>query len=373
MTKFIKGADLSTLLEVEHCGGKFYDEGKQGDALEILKRYGFNAVRLRLWVDPYDGNGNPYGAGTNDLPTTVALAKRTRAAGMDFLLDVHYSDFWTDPGKQYKPKSWQKLSVPELEQKMYDYSREVMEAFRDADCLPTMVQVGNELSNGILWDEGKVPNYEQLARYVSQGIRGVKAVTPDMPIMIHLDNGGKNELYREWFDNYLKNGGEDFDVIGLSYYPFWHGNLESLKNNMNDIAVRYGKELIVAEVSMGFSMEDYRKYEGLGTEKPAGMATKPELVENIDYPMTPEGQSDFMKDFLTVIAQVPENKGRGFYYWEPAWIPVKGSGWATPASLAYMGEDPEMQCGNEWANQALFDYEGNTLPALETIRDYQIS
>lgn len=370
MDKYIKGADLSTLLEVERCGGKFYDEGKQDDAIAILKRYGFNAIRLRLWVDPYDENKNPYGAGTNDLAVTIALAKRGLAAGMDFLLDLHYSDFWTDPGKQYKPKAWRELTVPELKQKMYDYTVSVMEALRDAGTVPTMVQVGNELSNGILWEEGKVPNYPLLAEYVSQGIRGVHAVAPEMPIMIHLDNGGKNELYREWFDQYFANGGEDFDVIGLSYYPFWHGNLEGLKNNMNDIAVRYGKDLIVAEVSMGFTMEDYRRYEGLTEGDAPGMATKPELVERIEHPMTKQGQCDFMRDFLEVIAQVPEHRGCGFYYWEPAWIPVPGSGWATKASLAYMGEDPAMHTGNEWANQALFDYEGNALPALKTIRDF---
>lgn len=368
MSKFIKGMDLSTLLEVEKCGGKFYDKGKEGDALEILKSYGANAVRLRLWHDPYAQDGTPYGAGTNDLAVTIALAKRALAAGMDFLLDIHYSDFWTDPGKQFIPKAWKDYSVEELEQAMYDYTKEVMEKLKEEQVFPTMVQVGNELSNGMLWPYGQVPEYENLAKFVSAGIRGVRAVDKEIPIMIHLDNGGNNELYRRWFDEYIKRG-EDFQVIGLSYYPFWHGSLQMLEDNMRDIAQRYGKDLIVAEVSMGYTMEDYASYEKLEAEERKGYATRPALVEKIEYPMTKQGQCDFMEDFMNRVKNIPEGRGKGFYYWEPAWIPVPGSGWATPASLEYIKD--KGPCGNEWANQALFDYEGNALPALEKIRDFQ--
>lgn len=186
--------------------------------------------------------------------------------------------------------------------------------------------------------------------------------------MIHLDNGGNNELYRRWFDNYIKRG-EDFDIIGLSYYPFWHGTLDDLSANMADIAKRYGKELIVAEVSMGFTMEDYKDYEKLDDKERKGMATRQELVDKIEYPMTKEGQAGFMKDLLDRICKVPGGLGAGFFYWEPGWIPVQGSGWATKESLEYI-KDPG-PCGNEWANQALFDYNGNVLPALKLIRDYK--
>ena len=142
-----------------------------------------------------------------------------------------------------------------------------------------------------------------------------------------------------------------------------------LEDNMNDMAARYGKELIVAEVSMGYTMEDYKQYEKLKDSERKGYATKSELVAKIEYPMTVQGQSDFTKDFLNRVAHVRDNKGLGFFWWEPAWIPVHGSGWATPASLKYMN-DPG-PCGNEWANQALFDYDGNVLPALEVIRDFK--
>ena len=139
--------------------------------------------------------------------------------------------------------------------------------------------------------------------------------------MIHLDNGGNNALYREWFDNFTKRG-EDFELIGLSYYPFWHGSLQMLNDNMNDIAKRYGKDLIVAEVSMGYTMDDYKDYEKLADEERKGYATKPALVEKIEYPMTVQGQYDFMEDFLNRISHIDDGKGKGFFYWEPAWIPV---------------------------------------------------
>ena len=157
-------------------------------------------------------------------------------------------------------------------------------------------------------------------------------------------------------------------MIGLSYYPFWHGTLDDLSNNMNDIAVRYGKELVIAEVSMGHTTEDYAAYEKLAPEQRKGMATRPALCEKVPFAMTKEGQCDFMKAFLAVLERVPEQKGRGFFYWEPAWLPVAGSGWATDEALVYIKEAGP--CGNEWANQALFDYDGNALPALEVIRDY---
>ena len=198
-----------------------------------------------------------------------------------------------------------------------------------------------------------------------------------IPVMLHLDNGGFHSMYVEWFDNYVRRG-EDFEIIGLSYYPFWHGTLDELSYNMKDMAARYGKQIAVAEVSMGFGMEDYRSYEvpkeiakedaeAWMLQNLKGKATRQELVEKLPYPMTPEGQSDFMQDVMSRIAEV--EGGLGFFYWEPAWIPVPGCGWATEAALEYTGE--KGPGGNEWANQALFDYEGNVLPALERIRDFK--
>lgn len=366
--KFVKGMDLSTLLELERCGAKYYDNGEERDLLAIMKSYDVDTIRIRLWNDPWSETGESYGAGENDLKTSLEIAKRVTAAGFGVLLNFHYSDFWADPGKQIKPKAWADYGVKELEQAVYDYTLESMRTFLDAGVNITMVQVGNELSNGLLWPEGKVPNYDNIATFVNAGIRAVRKADAAIPVMIHLDNGGNNALYREWFDNFTKRG-EDFEIIGLSYYPFWHGSLQMLNDNMNDIAERYGKDLVIAEVSMGYTMEDYKNYEKLSDEERKGYATRPALVEKIEYPMTKQGQYDFMEDFLNRISHIKGGKGKGFFYWEPAWIPVLGSGWATPASLKYMN-DPG-PCGNEWANQALFDYDGNALPTLSLIRDFK--
>ena len=366
--KFVKGMDLSTLLELERCGAKYYDNGEERDLLAIMKSYDVDTIRIRLWNDPWSETGESYGAGENDLKTSLEIAKRVTAAGFGVLLNFHYSDFWADPGKQIKPKAWADYGVKELEQAVYYYTLESMRTFLDAGVNITMVQVGNELSNGLLWPEGKVPNYDNIATFVNAGIRAVRKADATIPVMIHLDNGGNNALYREWFDNFTKRG-EDFEIIGLSYYPFWHGSLQMLNDNMNDIAERYGKDLVIAEVSMGYTMEDYKNYEKLSDEERKGYATRPALVEKIEYPMTKQGQYDFMEDFLNRISHIKGGKGKGFFYWEPAWIPVPGSGWATPASLKYMN-DPG-PCGNEWANQALFDYDGNALPTLSLIRDFK--
>ena len=366
MAPFIKGMDVSSLKELEELGAKYYMDGQEKGLLEILKAYGVNSIRLRLWNDPYSESGVPYGAGTSDLNTTVKLARRVLDMGFGFLLDIHYSDFWADPGKQRIPKAWRGMSVEELEAAVYDFTRSTLLTMRSEHVFPTMIQVGNELSNGLLWPYGKVPNYDNIARFINAGIRAVRSVDQEIPIMLHLDNGGNNALYREWFDEFMKRG-EDFQIIGLSYYPFWHGTLQQLEDNMRDISGRYGKELIVAEVSMGHTLEDYKDYEKLSDEQRKGMAAKPELAAKIEYPMTHQGQCDFMQDFLTRIAGI---KGcRGFYYWEPGWLPVPGSGWANEEALAYIEE--KGPGGNEWANQALFDYDGNALPALETIRDFQ--
>ena len=364
---FIKGFDISSLLEVERCGGTFRDGGGPEDLFAILRRYGANWVRLRLWNDPYDENGNRYGGGTCDLPTVLELARRAKTAGLRWLLDLHYSDFWADPGKQTVPKAWRNLDKAGLEEAVGRYTKDVLCACRAAGVEPDMVQVGNELTNGLLWPSGKAPNWEVLCRYLAAGVRAVREEAPGTRVMVHLDNGGNNTLYQEWFNHYFALGGT-CDVIGLSYYPFWHGTLADLAANLNEIAPRYGKDLIVAETSMGFTMDSFAPWEQRAEGERKGAATRPELVEKVPYPMTPKGQTAFLQDLLTVLNAVPEGRGAGFFWWEPAWLPVPGSGWAREPGWQYVHErGPE---GHEWANQALFDYDGNALPALGAIRDY---
>lgn len=368
MNQFIKGMDVSSLPEERALGAKYYDGGVEASALSILRKYGADSLRIRLWNDPYSPGGKPYGAGTSDFQKLAELAAEGKELGYSYLLDFHYSDFWTDPCKQILPKAWRHYSLEEVEKAVFAFTRDTVQRLREMGLAPDMVQVGNEVTQGLLWPYGAPGNYDNIARFLNAGIRGVREVLPDAAVMLHLDCGGNNEKCREWFDAYAERG-EDFDMIGLSYYPFWHGTIDDLSANMNDLALRYDKEIVVAEISTGHTMEDYASYEKLAPGQRKGMATKPHLVEGLAFPMTPEGQADFMQEVMERITQVPGGKGRGFYYWEPAWIPVPGCGWATPESLAYMGESGP--CGNEWANQALFDYEGNALPALKTIRDFK--
>ncbi|VTN68518.1 galactosidase [Klebsiella pneumoniae] len=197
---FIKGADISTLLDAEKHGATFYDQNNQRkDPIAILKENGVNYVRLRLWVDPQSASGEGYGGGNNDLATTLALAKRAKAQGMKLLLDFHYSDFWTDPGKQFKPKAWEKLDYPQLKTAIHDYTRDTIARFKQAGVLPDMVQIGNEINGGILWPEGKSwgqggGEFDRLAGLLNAAIAGLKENLrqgEQVKIMLHLAEGTK--------------------------------------------------------------------------------------------------------------------------------------------------------------------------------------
>ncbi len=360
---FIKGMDLSTLEEVEARGGRFSDRNGPGDPMAILRRHGMDLVRLRLWNDPYSPQGEPYGAGTCDLNTVMALARRARTAGCQWMLDFHYSDFWADPGKQITPKAWQGMDIKALEEQVYSFTGDALRRLREEGLAPDMVAVGNEVTNGLLWPVGRMPAMGNIARLLSAGLRACREVCPEAETVIHLDNGPDSDRYRAWFEGYFAAGGMDFDIIGMSYYPFWNGPMEGLARSMAATAARFGKDVLVAETSMGFTLEDYGDYERLAPDQRKGMAATAALAERTAYPMTPAGQRDFLRDLAAAIRAVPGGRGRGFIWWEPAWIPVPGSQWATPAALAYTGE--RGPGGNEWANQALFDYSGRALPALE--------
>ena len=364
---FVIGADLSTLEEEEACGACYYDGGRAGDAMAILQAHGVNCVRLRLWNDPYDGAGAPYGAGTCDLARVMRLAARAKACGLPWLLDLHYSDFWADPGKQRIPKAWQGLAEEELCGAVYAFTAGTLQSLKEAGLAPDAVAVGNEITNGLLWPTGKRPNDAAMTRLINAGIRATRETAPQAAVMLHLDQGGNNAMYRGWFDSYFANGGADFDQIGLSYYPFWHGSLQQLADNMHDLAARYGKPMIVAETSMAFTYEPYALHgeDGEAVRKP--LAANRTLGQNVPYPGTPEGQKAFLEDLAAVIRGVPDGLGRGLIWWEPAWVPVPGCGWANGPALAYIKE--QGPGGNEWANQCLFDYNGNALPALYALED----
>ena len=355
--EFIMGADVSMLAQIEENGGKYYDQGIEADALEILKNHGVNWIRLRIWNDPTDPGGNPLGGGNNDLQRTVELAVRAKSLGLKLLLDFHYSDWWADPGKQNMPKAWKDLDTVQLNRSVYEYTAEVIKTLAAAGALPDMVQIGNEVNGGMMWPAGKtwseggevVGGYDGFAKLLSRGIQAVRDNDPhiDDPqkkirIAIHLADGGDNDLYRTVFDELTKRK-VDFDIIGLSYYSFWHGPLDQFADNMIDISERYEKDVVVLEAAYPYTTDDedgHPNIVGGGTLELGG------------YKATVQGQATAIRDIMVAVAQVPNGRGLGVFYWEPEWIAVEGAGWAT-------GE------GNAWENSAMFDFEGNALPSLD--------
>ena len=356
---FIRGADVSMLKEIEDLGGKYYDKGVQKDALRILKDHGANYVRLRLWVNPYSEKGESYGGGGNDYKTTLALAKRAKSLGMKVLIDCHLSDYWADPGTQSKPKAWKNLSYADLQKTVYNYMKNTMNDFKRDGVVPDMVQVGNETSSGILWSDGKVggtnSNFKNLAGLMYNAISGLRAsVGHNTKVILHLDNGGNNSLYRWWFDSIMSCGYNiDFDIIGLTYYPMWHGTLDQLQYNLDDISKKYNKDVAIVETAYAFTTADG---DGLGS------SFSPSDAKIGGYPATVAGQKAFMKDLESVLLNVPDNHGLGFFYWEPEWTPVKGANWGTEAGKKYIGDNGILS--NPWDNLALFDFKGNALDSM---------
>jgi beta-galactosidase len=242
------GADISFLPQLEEKGMKFRDRGVEKDAVQILKDHGFNYIRLRIFNDPATDSGYSPKKGFCDLQHTLQMAKRIKAAGMKFLLDFHYSDTWADPQKQFKPAAWKGQNFSQLQQSVSDYTRKVMQALKDQGTTPDMVQVGNEINHGMIWPEGHIGHLDSLAQLIYAGINGVKAVAPNTIIMLHIALGGQNDESRFFLDNMIARG-IFFDVIGLSYYPKWHGTLEDLQYNLTDLSTHYNKDVIVVEYS----------------------------------------------------------------------------------------------------------------------------
>ncbi len=376
MSEFLKGMDISSLTEVESLGGRFFSESKAQDLFTILGNHGVNAIRLRLWNDPFGKDGEPYQGGFCDLDSIVNLAKRVQAHKMKILLDFHYSDFWADPGKQFKPKAWAKKQGLELEKAVETYTESVLKRFKHEGIFLDFVQIGNEITNGMLWPEGKLEvrpeggprsGYDRLARLIRAGITAVKKVSPKTKIMLHLERSGDNAVYREWLEEILIKEKIDFDILGVSYYVYWHGPFDLFKRNMRDILTRYHKPICIVETSYGFTGKDYEKE--IQPENYTGLVMTDDklklLKDQPPFALTHQGQNDFVKELLGTI----DDLGLlGFFYWEPAWLPLKGSSWASKEAVAYIHETKGT--GNEWANQGLFDYHGNALPALNLIRDF---
>lgn len=362
---FITGVDVSSVLSLEESGVVFRDEsGVPGDLFAILADSGVTDVRVRVWNDPYDADGNGYGGGTVDVARAVEIGRRATEAGLGVLVDFHYSDFWADPAKQASPKAWAGLGIDDRAAAVEAFTADALTAFADAGVDVRMVQVGNETNGGI----AGVTGWADMARIFSAGAAAVRAAAPGAKVVLHFTNPETAGRYAGYATE-LANRGVDYDVFATSYYPFWHGSLSNLTTVLQQVATATGKEVMVAETSWVSTLED-----GDGH---ANVIDVPS--EATQYPVSAQGQATAYRDVVAAVAAVG-SAGIGVFYWEPAWLPVGtpdrialnrvlweeyGSGWASSFAGEYEPEDAgEWYGGSAWDNQALFGFDGSALPSL---------
>lgn len=334
------GADISALERIEQAGGVFRDGGQATDAITIFRSHGSNLFRLRLFVNP---NGQE--VQVNDLPYTLRMAARVKAAGAQLLLDLHYSDTWADPGHQTTPTGWAGLALDSLERTVESYTAGVVDSLRQAQALPDIIQVGNEIDGGMLWPQGQLTGgpdslteWDRFTRLLKAGIRGVHdALGPDdsVRIMLQYSQGG-SAGGTQWFFDHVDAYGVPYDLIGLSYYPWWHGTVLALRTNLQATALRYGRDIMVVETSYPWRAGGWET-----------MVTNPATMT---WPVSPSGQQQFLRDVRDAVAAVPAGHGLGLVWWYPEAIQVSG--------LFIWGG----------GSLALFDASGNTLPAVAELR-----
>ncbi|MDE1155939.1 MAG: glycosyl hydrolase 53 family protein [Acidobacteriaceae bacterium] len=309
------GADVSFAPQAEQQGTVFTDHGVARPLLETLRQHGYGWVRLRLFNNPTTL--------PNNLEYTLAEAKKAKALGFGLVLDLHYSDDWGDPQHQITPLAWQKMKHEELTNAVFTYTRDTIARFREEGVMPDIVQTGNEITSGMMWPDGKLPDqWPHMIELLSAAGRGVVAGTGNArrpSIMLHIDQGGNIETTR-WFFSHILAAHVPFDVIGQSYYPWWEGSLADLKANLAFMANEYHKPIVVIETAYSWRPDNY-----IGKKAP--------------YPETPEGQREFLQAVAQTVAETPNHLGRGLFWWEPA---VRGP----------------------LARRGLFDDDGKSLPAL---------
>ncbi|MFD4958549.1 glycosyl hydrolase 53 family protein [Microbacterium sp. NPDC058389] len=369
---FAMGVDVSTVLSLESSGVVFRDAaGRPADVFDVLADNGVNSVRIRVWNDPYDEAGRGYGGGTVDVDRAVEIGRRATAAGLDVLVDFHYSDFWADPARQLAPKAWATLDDAATLVALHDFTADALQRFEDAGVDVRMVQIGNETNNAVAGHTraGRAID-AQFAALVAAGSAAVREVLPDALVAVHFTNPETPGRYAEYAAG-LAQYGVDYDVFASSYYPYWHGTLDNLTAVLSQVASTYGKEVMVAETSWARTLEDGDGYPNVIG---AGGTTS-------QYPVSVQGQAWELRDVIAAVAAVGD-AGVGVYYWEPAWLPVGppdqvaanrvlweqfGSGWASSAASGY---DPlhvgDSYGGSAWDNQSLFAWDGTPLESLRT-------
>lgn len=321
----IKGADLSFLPEIRQSGIILYNsQGQQEDMLTTLKNAGVNTVRLRLWKNPLTS--------TSNFETVKSLTKEIQSKGMKVILTVHYSDTWADPSHQAKPNEWNNNTFAQLQENVYQYTKKTI-----TEINPEYIQIGNEINNGFLWHEGNISNLLQMKMLLQKGISAVRETNPKTKIIIHFAGfDGVN-----WFFSQID--GLDYDIIGLSYYPMWHGkNLTTLQQNLETISNTQNKPIFIAETSYPFTF-DWNDY----TNNIIGSSSQ--ILS--EFPATETGQKDYLNKIKEITANVP--KGIGFCYWGGEWISYKGK---TSTE------------GSSYENQAFYNFNNKALPVLEAYK-----
>jgi len=354
---FLFSADVSSVLSLENSGVKYYDQnGNEADLFQLLKDGGFGAVRVRLWADPFDENGNSYGGGVCDTATAAEIGRRAAAAGLGLIVDFHYSDFWADPKKQMCPKAWEGMTVDEKADALYAYTCESLQTILDAGADITMVQLGNETDSGLAGET----NWNDMATLMKAGSRAVRETAPDALVALHFSKPNTRYARLLWARSV------DYDVYAVSYYSFWHGTLENLTEVLQEVAAEYGKLTFIAETSYIYTEEN-------GDMQPNSV---PATGAVTDYAATVQGQANALR---AVTRAAADGGAMGWCYWEPAWLPVPGdtfeeqsalwetygSGWASSYAASYDPDDAGLYYGGtSWDNQALFDFTGFALPTL---------
>jgi arabinogalactan endo-1,4-beta-galactosidase len=331
----MRGADVSSLKRAKDQGQVYYNaSGVAQDPLIILKNVGVNYIRLRIWNNPISGYNNE--------AKILLDATAVKAQGLKLMVDFHYSDTWADPGAQNKPASWAGHTITQLQTDVYNYTYQVCNDLKAQGTTPDSVQIGNEITAGMLWNEGKIvsSDFTNLSLLVKQGYNAIKACNAATQVVLHTDRGGDNATARWWYDGMLAKG-VSWDITGLSFYCYWHGTSATMQSNVADMKARYGKPVILAETAYLFTTAN-------------GDATTNSNVSTTcsGFAATAAGQASEFNDVQTAA----RNGGAiGVFYWEPTWVPTAGNGW-DPANIATSGDG--------WDNQAVFDFTGHLNPSI---------
>lgn len=368
---FIRGMDASAVLAVENSGAKYYGfDGEEQDVFKTLAEAGVNYIRLRVWNDPYDEDGNGYGGGNNDVATAIELGKRATKYGMKVCIDFHYSDFWADPTKQYVPKAWKGMNIEQKSDALYDFTVTSLTEILNAGVDVGMVQVGNEINKGMS-GETFMSSVTELLKAGSSAVREVsKAAGKDIQVALHytdIDKEGEVEKITADLEKY----GVDYDIFAMSYYSFWHGSVDKIQEMAEYIQEQYGKKVVIAETSYCYTSED-------GDGSGNSVSGDDDIVDGYDASV--QGQADMIRD---ICAAANEANIMGVFYWEGTWIPVGpadadnselwekyGSGWASSYAGSYDPKDAGKYYGGcSWDNQAMFDFTGHPLDSLKVFRE----